>query len=105
MARHGTIVVWTASASSVSGISRGIRPFSARPRSPGSPAQELYGQVFTTAAGIKVGSLSFGAALAGPVVTGLGSGGAVLMAVGLQFAAAAVGLTLMRLPIRAKAVA
>src|SRR3954465_10936998 len=105
LACHGTIVVWTASASSVSGISRGIRPFSAQPRSPGSPPQELYGQVFTTAAGIKVGSLSFGAALAGPVVTGLGSGGAVLMAAGLQFAAAAAGLTLMRLPIRARAVA
>jgi predicted MFS family arabinose efflux permease len=67
--------------------------------------QELHGQVFTTAAGIKVGSLSFGAALAGPVVTGLGSGGAVLVAAGMQFAAAAVGLTLMRLPIRARAVA
>jgi hypothetical protein len=66
---------------------------------------ELYGQVFTTAAGLKVGSLSFGAALAGPVVTGLGSGGALLVAGGLQFAGAAAGLALMWLPARARAVA
>jgi MFS family permease len=58
---------------------------------------ELYGQVFTTAAGIKVGSFSIGAALAGPAVTGLGSAGTLLAAAGLQFTAAGVGLLLIRL--------
>jgi predicted MFS family arabinose efflux permease len=58
---------------------------------------ELLGQVFTTAAGLKVGALSIGAALAGPVATGLGSAEAILLAAGLQFSAAAVGFGLMRL--------
>jgi predicted MFS family arabinose efflux permease len=66
---------------------------------------ELYGQVFTTAAGLKVGSFSVGAALAGPAVIGLGSAGALLVAAGLQFAAVAAGLALMWLPARARAVA
>src|SRR4051794_29517846 len=60
--------------------------------------RDLLGQVFTTAAGLKIGSLSIGAALAGPVVSGLGSAGAILIAAGLQFAAAAIGFGLMRLP-------
>jgi predicted MFS family arabinose efflux permease len=60
--------------------------------------RDLLGQVFTTAAGLKVGSLSIGAALAGPVATGLGSAEAILIAAGLQFSAAAAGLVLMRLP-------
>ena len=42
--------------------------------------EELYGQVFTTAAGLKVGAFSLGAALAGPVATGLGSAEALLLA-------------------------
>ena len=66
---------------------------------------ELYGQVFTTAAGLKVGSFAFGAALAGPAVTELGSAGALLLAGGMQFAGAAAGLVLMRLPARSPAVA
>jgi predicted MFS family arabinose efflux permease len=66
---------------------------------------ELYGQVFTTAAGLKVGAFSLGAALAGPAVTGLGSGGALVAAAGLQFAAVGAGLALMWLPVRDRAVA
>ncbi len=58
----------------------------------------LYGQVFTTAVGLKVGSFALGAALAGVVVTGLGSAEALVMAAALQMVAAAVGVTLMRLP-------
>jgi predicted MFS family arabinose efflux permease len=60
-----------------------------------------YGQVFTTAAGIKVGSFALGAALAGPVATGLGSAEALLLAACAQILAAAVGVTLARLPARA----
>jgi len=58
----------------------------------------LYGQVFTTAAGLKVGSFAMGAGLAGPVVTGLGSAEAMLIAAAAQVTAAAVGVTLMRIP-------
>lgn len=64
---------------------------------------ELYGQVFTTAAGLKVGSFAFGAGLAGPAVTELGSAGALLLAAGMQFAAVAAGLALMLLPWRERA--
>jgi predicted MFS family arabinose efflux permease len=58
----------------------------------------LYGQVFTTAVGLKVGSFALGAALAGAVVTGLGSAEALVMAATLQMLGAVVGVTLMRLP-------
>jgi predicted MFS family arabinose efflux permease len=61
----------------------------------------LYGQVFTTAAGLKVGSFAMGAGLAGPVATGLGSAEAMLVAAAAQMLAAVVGVTLMRLPARA----
>ena len=44
----------------------------------------LYGQVFTTAVGLKVGSFALGAALAGAVATGLGSAEALVMAASLQ---------------------
>jgi MFS family permease len=60
-----------------------------------------YGQVFTTAAGLKVGSFALGAALAGPVATGLGSAEALLLAACAQLLAAGVGVTLARLPARA----
>lgn len=56
----------------------------------------LRGQVFTTAAGLKVGSFSFGAALAGPAVAGLGSATTLLIAAIVQLVAAAVGLALGR---------
>jgi MFS family permease len=58
----------------------------------------LYGQVFTTAVGLKVGSFALGAALAGAVATGLGSAEALVMAATLQIVAAVVGVALMRLP-------
>jgi len=58
----------------------------------------LYGQVFTSAVGLKVGSFAVGAALAGAVVTGLGSAEALVVAATLQIVAAVVGVTLMRLP-------
>jgi MFS family permease len=57
---------------------------------------DLMGQVFTTAAGLKVGSFSLGSAVAGPAVLAVGSAGALLIAAGMQFVAAAVGLMLMR---------
>jgi predicted MFS family arabinose efflux permease len=60
----------------------------------------LYGQVFTTAVGLKVGSFALGAALAGVIVTGLGSAEALVMAATLQMVGAVVGVTLMRLPRR-----
>jgi predicted MFS family arabinose efflux permease len=58
----------------------------------------LYGQVFTSAVGLKVGSFALGAALAGAVVTGLGSAEALVVAATLQMVGAVVGLTLTRLP-------
>ena len=51
-------------------------------------------------AGLKVGAFSLGAALAGPVATGLGSATALAIAAGVQFTAAAVGAALWRLPAR-----
>ena len=62
----------------------------------------LYGQVFTTAAGLKVGSFAMGAALAGPVATGLGSAEAMLVAAAAQVLGRGwSGVTLMRMPARA----
>jgi predicted MFS family arabinose efflux permease len=60
----------------------------------------LYGQVFTTAVGLKVGSFALGAAAAGAVATGLGSAEALVVAATMQVLAAAVGITLVRLPRR-----
>ncbi len=57
---------------------------------------ELLGQVFTTAAGLKVGSFALGSALAGPVVLAAGSDGALLIAACMQFAAAGAAVLLMR---------
>jgi MFS family permease len=58
----------------------------------------LYGQVFTTAVGLKVGSLALGAAVAGAVVTGLGSAEAIMLAATMQLVGSVVGITLARLP-------
>ena len=58
----------------------------------------LYGQVFTSAVGLKVGSFAVGAALAGAVVTGLGSAEALVVAATLELLAALVGAILIRLP-------
>ncbi len=57
---------------------------------------DLMGQVFTTAAGLKVGSFSLGSAAAGPVVLAAGSDGALVIAACVQFVAAGVGYLLMR---------
>jgi len=63
----------------------------------------LYGQVFTTAAGLKVGSFAVGAALAGPVATGLGSADAFVIGACLQMVGALAGLAAMRVRARAPA--
>ena len=63
--------------------------------------RRLHGQVFTTAASVKVGSFSAGAALAGPVVVGIGAAETIVVAGCVQLVAVAVGYTLMRLPARA----
>lgn len=56
----------------------------------------LHGQIFTTAASVKVGSFAIGAALAGPAVVELGASGALLLTAGFQFAAAGLGLLALR---------
>jgi MFS family permease len=53
--------------------------------------RELHGQIFTTAASVKVGSFAVGSALAGPAVVGLGADGALVLAGCVQLAAAAAG--------------
>ena len=58
----------------------------------------LYGQVFTTAVGLKVGSFALGSALGGVIATELGSAETLVVAATLQMAGAAVGVTLARLP-------
>jgi MFS family permease len=58
--------------------------------------RELHGQVFTTAASLKVGAFSLGAALAGPAVVALGARGTLLLAAAVQFAAVTAGLALAR---------
>jgi predicted MFS family arabinose efflux permease len=58
--------------------------------------RDLHGQVFTTAASLKVGAFSLGAALAGPAVVALGARGTLLLAAGVQFAAVIAGLALAR---------
>jgi predicted MFS family arabinose efflux permease len=56
-----------------------------------SPA-ELRGQIFTTAASLKVGAFAVGAALAGPTVERLGPGGALLTAGTVHLLAAVLGI-------------
>lgn len=57
---------------------------------------ELHGQVFTTAASLKIGSFALGAALAGPLVVALGARGALVVVAAAQFAAVAAGWAAMR---------
>lgn len=64
--------------------------------------RELHGQVFTTAASLKVGSFAVGSALGGPAVVALGADGALVVAASLQLAAAAAGLAAMRIPLRVR---
>src|SRR5436853_107164 len=58
--------------------------------------RDLQGQIFTTAAGVKVGSFALGAALAGPLVTGIGSSGTIIVSATTSFVGAAMGWVLMR---------
>jgi predicted MFS family arabinose efflux permease len=55
---------------------------------------QLLGQIFTTAASLKVGAFAIGAACAGPAVTMLGARGTLVLAAGVQFAAVTAGLLL-----------
>src|SRR3954469_4110713 len=58
--------------------------------------RDLQGQIFTTAAGLKVGAFALGAAVAGPLVTGIGSSGAIIASAGTCFVGAAAGWILIR---------
>ena len=58
--------------------------------------RELLGQIFTTAASLKVGAFAIGAACAGPAVNSFGARGTLLLAAGMQFTAVAAGLLLRR---------
>jgi predicted MFS family arabinose efflux permease len=58
----------------------------------------LYGQVFTTAVGLKVGSFALGSAMGGVIATELGSAETIVIAATMQMAGAVVGVTLARLP-------
>lgn len=60
--------------------------------------QRLHAQVFTTAAGLKVGAFSLGTALGGALVVSLGSAEAIAIAAAIQFVAAATGVALSRWP-------
>jgi predicted MFS family arabinose efflux permease len=53
--------------------------------------RHLHGQIFTTAASVKVGAFAIGAALAGPVVVAIGARGALVIAACFQLAAAGAG--------------
>jgi MFS family permease len=55
---------------------------------------DLLGQIFTTAASLKVGAFALGAAVAGPVVVALNARGALLVAAAMQFVAVAAGIAL-----------
>jgi MFS family permease len=65
--------------------------FAARQR--WTPAGML-GQIFTTAASMKVGAFAFGAALAGPAVVALGAPGTIVLAGSIQIVAVLLGLML-----------
>jgi MFS family permease len=56
----------------------------------------FHGQIFTTAASVKVGSFALGAALAGPAVIGLGASGALVACACMQLGAAGLGTLLAR---------
>jgi predicted MFS family arabinose efflux permease len=55
---------------------------------------DLFGQIFTTAASMKVGAFSLGAAVAGPAVVALGARGTIVLAAGAQFMAVGAGWAL-----------
>jgi len=56
---------------------------------------ELHGQIFMTAAAMKVGAFALGAAAAGPLVTALGAGDTLAVAGGFQLAAFGCGALLL----------
>jgi MFS family permease len=58
--------------------------------------RDLQGQIFTTAAGLKIGSFALGSAIGGVLVTAVGSDGTLLAAALMQFAAAGLGVAAMR---------
>jgi predicted MFS family arabinose efflux permease len=58
----------------------------------------LYGQVFTTAVGLKVGCLALGAAASGAIATSIGPAETLALAAAMQLLAAVVGIILVRLP-------
>jgi MFS family permease len=58
--------------------------------------RDLQGQIFTTAAGLKVGAFALGAAVAGPLVTSIGSSGTLIASASTCFVGAAAGWLLMR---------
>jgi MFS family permease len=55
---------------------------------------DLLGQIFTTAASLKVGAFSLGAAVAGPLVVALHARGVLLVAATMQFVAVGAGIAL-----------
>ncbi len=60
--------------------------------------RELYGQVFSTASSIKIGAFATGAALAGPLVVGIGARATLVVTACLAIASAALAYAMLRLP-------
>jgi MFS family permease len=58
--------------------------------------RDLQGQIFTTAAGVKIGAFAMGAALSGPLVAGLGSGGTMLLAAAAPLTGAVASAVTLR---------
>ena len=67
---------------------------SVRARGSAGPRRQMLGQIFTTAASMKVGAFAIGAAVAGPAVVALGAPGTIVLAGSLQIAAVGLGLLL-----------
>jgi predicted MFS family arabinose efflux permease len=57
---------------------------------------DLYGQVFSTASSLKIGSFAVGSALAGPLVVGIGARGTIVACAGTALAAAALAFAMLR---------
>jgi predicted MFS family arabinose efflux permease len=58
--------------------------------------RELYGQVFSTASSIKVGSFAAGSAIAGPLVIGIGARGTLVITACVSLASAALAYAMLR---------
>jgi MFS family permease len=61
---------------------------------------DLYGQVFSTASSLKIGSFALGSALAGPLVVGIGPRGTIVVSACTALTAAAVAFVLLRAAVR-----